>query len=261
MHLSFREFGSFYDPAVGFVARNGFRRVEPNVTWRPRPSISWIRQFEFGVQFRYLESIDTGRPEERQWRFDLFNIDFENSADFDFGITRQFEFLDRPFEISEGIVILPGEYWTWEWGVSGGTPNQKRLSLDTGIGGGGFWNGERFGYDLGLDYRPAAGVELGLEYERNEVTLPQGAFDTNLVRLNTSWDISPWSSFSGNIQYDDVSEIMGVFLKTRWIIAPGNDLYLVYTQNWQRLDSDPLDSRFRTLSQGVTTKLNYTFRF
>ena len=53
MHLSYREFGSFYDPAVGFVTRNGFRRVEPNVTWRPRPDSSWIRQFEFGTQFRY----------------------------------------------------------------------------------------------------------------------------------------------------------------------------------------------------------------
>ena len=261
MHLSYREFGSLYDPAVGFVTRNGFRRVEPNVTWRPRPDISWIRQFEFGTQFRYLASIDTGRPEERQWRFDLLGIEFENSADFDFGVTRQFEYLDHAFEISDGIVILPGEYWTWEWEVSGGTPNQERVSLEMSAGGGSFWSGDRFGYEFELGYRPTAGVELGLEYERNEVVLPQGAFDTDLVRLNTAWDISPWSSVTGNIQYDDVSEIIGIFLKARWIIAPGNDLYLVYTQNWQNLKADRLDQRFTTLSQGGTTKLNYTFRF
>ena len=261
MHLSYREFGSFYDPAVGFVTRNGFRRVEPNVTWRPRPDISWIRQFEFGTQFRYLASIETGRPEERQWQVDILNIDFENSADLDFGVTRQFENLDRAFEISDGIVIQPGEYWTWEWEVSGGTPNQERISLDAGVGGGSFWNGDRFGYELEFGYRPTPGVELGLEYERDEVALPQGAFDTNLFRLNTAWDISPWSSVTGNVQYDDVSEIFGLFLKTRWIIAPGNDLYLVYTQNWQKLRADQLDQRFTTLSQGGITKLNYTFRF
>jgi hypothetical protein len=261
MHLSYREFGSFYDPAVGFVTRNGFRRVEPNVTWRPRPDISWIRQFEFGTQYRYLASIDTGRPVERQWQFDLLNIDFENSADFDFGVTRQFEYLDRAFEISDGIVIQPGEYWTWEWEVSGGTPTQERISLDAGVGGGSFWNGDRFGYELEFGYRPTPGVELGLEYERDEVALPQGAFDTNLFRLNTAWDISPWSSVTGNVQYDDVSEIIGLFLKTRWIIAPGNDFYLVYTQNWQNLRADQLDQRFTTLSQGGSTKLNYTFRF
>ena len=261
MHLSYREFGSFYDPAVGFVTRNGFRRVEPNVTWRPRPDISWIRQFEFGTQFRYLASIDTGRPEERQWEFDLLGIEFENSADFDVGVTRQFEYLDRAFEISDGIVVLPGEYWTWEWEASGGTPSQKPIGLDASFGGGSFWNGDRFGYELALGYRPAAGVELGLEFERNEVTLPQGAFDTNLFRLNTAWDISPWSSVTGNLQYDDVSEIIGLFFKTRWIIAPGNDLYLVYTQNWQNLRGDQLNKRFTTLSQGGSTKLNYTFRF
>ncbi len=260
-HLSYREFGSFYDPAVGFVTRNGFRRVEPNVTWRPRPDISWIRQFEFGTQFRYLASIETGRPEERQWRFDILGIDFENSADFDFGVTRQFEYLDRAFEISDGIVIQPGKYRTWEWEVSGGTPNQERISLDASVGGGGFWNGDRLGYQLELGYRSNSGVELGLEYERDEVALPQGAFDTNLFRLNTAWDISPWSSVTGNVQYDDVSEIIGLFLKTRWIIAPGNDLYLVYTQNWQNLRADQLDQRFTTLSQGGSTKLNYTFRF
>lgn len=261
MHLSYREFGSLYDPAVGFVTRNGFRRVEPNVTWRPRPDISWIRQFEFGTQFRYLESIDTGRPEERQWRFDILGIDFENSADFDFGVTRQFEYLDRAFAISDGIVIQPGEYWTWEWEVSGGTPSQEPMSLDASLGGGSFWNGDRFGYELEFGYRPTAGVELGLEYERNDVALPQGAFDTNLFRLNTAWDISPWSSVTGSVQYDDVSEIVGLFLKTRWIIAPGNDLYVVYTQNWQSLRANQLDRHFTTLSQGGSTKLNYTFRF
>ena len=261
MHLSYREFGSLYDPAVGFVTRNGFRRVEPSVTWRPRPDLSWVRQLEFGAQVRYLESIDTGRPEERQWQFDLLGVDFENSADFDVAVTRQFEYLDRAFEISDGIVILPGEYWTWEWEMSGGTPNQERISLDASVGGGSFWSGDRFGYEVEVGYRPAAGVELGLEYERNEVALPQGAFDTNLFRLNTAWDISPWSSVTGDVQYDDVSEVIGLFVKTRWIIAPGNDLYLVYTQNWQSLRTDQLERQFTTLSQGLSTKLNYTFRF
>ena len=54
------------------------------------------------------------------------------------------------------------------------------------------------------------------------------------------------------------------------VIAPGNDLYLVYTQNWQnlrgdqfdtRFTGDQLDPRFTTLSRGLSTKLNYTFRF
>ena len=59
----------------------------------------------------------------------------------------------------------------------------------------------------------------------------------------------------------DAAECEAAGRRTRWIIAPGNDLYLVYTQNWQNLRADQLDQRFTTLSQGGITKLNYTFRF
>ena len=64
-HLSYREFGDDYDPAVGFVTRNGFRRIEPRIGWGPRPDIDWIRRFDFSAQFRHLESITTGIVEER----------------------------------------------------------------------------------------------------------------------------------------------------------------------------------------------------
>jgi hypothetical protein len=37
-HVSYREFGDDYNPAVGFVTRNGFRRVEPNIAWRRDPT-------------------------------------------------------------------------------------------------------------------------------------------------------------------------------------------------------------------------------
>ena len=58
-HISYREFGEDYDPAVGFVTRTGFRRVEPRIGWGPRPDIDWIRRFNFSAQFRNLESITT----------------------------------------------------------------------------------------------------------------------------------------------------------------------------------------------------------
>ena len=260
-HVSYREFGDAYSPAVGFVNRNDFRRVEPRVAWRPRPAISWIRTLQFDTQFRYLESLSGGVPEERQWQFGLLGLDFESGDDLNFQLSHTFEFLDNSFEISDGIDILPGGYGNWEWEVRGRSASRRVVSVNGNLRGGGFWNGDRFGYELGLDFRPRPGVTVGTEFERNEVTLPQGSFDTNLFRVEGAWDISPWSSVTGNVQYDNVSEIVGLFLKARWIIAPGNDLFLVYTQNWQNLSVDPLDRRFSTLSRGGSTKLNYTFRF
>jgi len=44
----------------------------------------------------------------------------------------------------------------------------------------------------------------------------------------------------------------------RWILTPGNDLYVVYTHNW--LD-EPLLDRLSTLDKRLASKILYTYRF
>ena len=69
-------------------------------------------------------------------------------------------------------------------------------------------------------------------------------------------------SATTQLQYDDVSDIAGLFARLRWIVKPGNDIYFVYTHNWQNLGTDILDnSDLITLSRGGAIKVNYTYRF
>ena len=260
-HLSYREFGHDYSPAVGFVRRNGFRRVEPNIGWRPRPDISWIRRFEFSAQYRYLTDLETGVAEEKQWQLNLFGVDFESGDNVSIQATRQYEFLDSSFEISDGVDILPGGYDYWEYSIRGRTAGRRAVSGDAQLSRGGFWDGDRSRYEMGVTWRPDPGLSLRGEWERNQVDLPRGSFETTLVRVSSGWDMSPWASVTGNVQYDDVSEIVGLFARLRWILHPGNEIYLVYTHNWQNLGPDLLDRDFQTLSRGASTKVSYTYRF
>ena len=39
---------------------------------------------------------------------------------------------------------------------------------------------------------------------------------------------SPWVSITNQLQYDDQSELVGLFARLRWIVKPGNDVYFVY---------------------------------
>jgi hypothetical protein len=65
-------------------------------------------------------------------------------------------------------------------------------------------------------------------------------------------------SLVNNIQYDSQSAVLGWQSRFRWILTPGNDLYLVYTHNW--LD-DPVLSRLSTLDKRFASKILYTYRF
>jgi len=259
-HVSYREFGHEYDPAVGFVTRNGFRRVEPRLAWRPLSDFSWMRRYSISAQYRRLSDLTTGQVEEDQWNLNIFGFDFEAGDRWDIITRRVHEHLDRDFEISDGIVIQPGLYTNWEWSLNGVTARQRKLSGSFNFTNGGFWSGDRFAYTLGLTFRLNPGISISADIERNEVNLPQGNFEVDLTRLEAAWDVNPWASMSGNIQYDTQSGVVGLFARARWIMRPGNDLYVVYTNNWQNLGTSVFDRDFLTLSRGGSVKLNYTYR-
>jgi hypothetical protein len=259
-HLSYREFGHEYDPAVGFVTRNGFRRVEPRLAWRPLSGTSWIRRYSVSAQYRRLANITTGVVEEDQWDLNVFGFDFEAGGSWDIIARRQYEFLDRAFEISDGVVIQPGQYTNWEWTLTARSPSQKKLSANLNFTDGGFWSGDRTRVSLGFTFRPNPGISFSTDIERNDVKLPEGDFTVDLTRFEAAWDINPWASISGNIQYDTQSEIVGLFARARWILRPGNDLFLVYTNNWLNQGESVFDRNFQMLSRGGSVKVNYTYR-
>jgi hypothetical protein len=60
------------------------------------------------------------------------------------------------------------------------------------------------------------------------------------------------------IQYDDVSRILGANFRLRWEISPGNEVYLVYTKNWER-SWDPM-SRFVPLGERGVFKITLSLR-
>ena len=263
-HLSYREFGDDYSPAVGFVTRNNFRRVEPGFSWNPRPGAEAIRQLGFSVLFRNLTDLKTGVLEERVWEFGLLDVDFENGDKVTLKANRLYEYLDRDFGVgAEGIPILAGEYTNWGVTLTGQSARRRPASIRAEVTSAGFWDGDITEYSTGVEYRPQPGYSVGLNYSRNQVELPRGSFNTNLIRADAAWDINPLASVTANVQYDDVSEIMGFFGLAKWLVRPGSEIFVVYTHNWQRPEAGLLDRDrgFETLSRGGAVKVNYTWRW
>ena len=155
--VTYRQLGDDYNPAIGFVTRNAYRRVEPRVGWRPRPDIDWIRRINFSAMFRHLEGLETGLTEEQLWQFKLLGINFESQDNFDVDLKRQYEYLDFDWEISEGVMLPVGAYANWEWAVSARTAGQRVLSGNVRYTKGGFWSGDRTQIGVGIDIRPFGG--------------------------------------------------------------------------------------------------------
>jgi len=183
-------------------------------------------------------------------------VSFNSGEDIQFRTTHTLENLDRPFAIRPGIVVPPGEYTTHNWHLSGSTAGFRPISATLAVSGGSFWSGTRQTIESGLTVRPLPGFDVGATWEHNAVDLAEGAFTADLFQLNTGWHLNPLTSLTGSLQYDNLSELVGLYARLRWILRPGSDLYLVYAHNW----INELD-RIQTLDRNGATKLTYTHRF
>ena len=122
---------------------------------------------------------------------------------------------------------------------------------------GSFYDGTLRQLEFGFTLKPNTHLSLAGRVERNDVSLAEGSFDTQLMTLRADYNFTPNVSWANLVQYDDESRIAGGQSRFRWILKPGNDLFLVLNRGWFR----EFDGNYSTSFNRESVKLQYTFRF
>ena len=258
--ISIREIQPNYDPAVGFVERRGYRRLNPRIDYTPLlRNHPWIQGFRFRTDLN-VQADPENRLLTRELQVRPFEVVFRDSSELRLEVNRQYQRLEEDFEISDGVLLpLGAAYEFTRYRFRGSTARQYVVGVDAEVEIGDFFSGRRRDYSLGLAVRPHRGVALALGAEHSQLELAEGHFDTDVFRLTANTQVSPWISLVNNLQYDSVSRELGWQMRFRWIRRPGNDLYVVYTHDWNEV-REPA-RRLATLDTRLATKLVYTLRF
>jgi hypothetical protein len=255
--ISWRTVEPYYDPAVGFNQRSGYRRLFPVLRFSPRPlTHRYIRRFAWEGQLEWLTDMQN-QLLLRRLNLIVLQMSMHAGDQLQVQVMPQREFLDTPFAIHEGIVLPVGEYTFTRHRVQATTASQRILAAGVEYENGGFYSGDRREVVVALTARPFAGILTSIETEWNRVRLVEGAFSTRVFRSVANVQFSPWVSIGSNLQYDSESGILGWQARFRWILRPGNDIYVVYTHNWQEFEAGP----FRTFDHRAASKVVYTQRF
>lgn len=257
-HISYRELGEAFDPAVGFTPRNSFRRLNPSISYSPQfPKSNLIRQISWNIWFEHLMDLDSTLLTQ-DVRFTLFDISFMRDEQLSFSLTRNFERLNEIFDIRrDGTIFIPAdEYINWYLNASFQTASYRKVSIELAAQAGGFWSGNRTQYSTEVTLRPYPGIELSPEYIRTNIDLEEGNFSAELYRFATNLDFTTSLFFTSILQFDNLSNLLAINNRIRWIITPGPDMFLVYNHNCLEEAS-----RFQTLQRSGTFKLSYTHRF
>lgn len=184
------------------------------------------------------------------------NLRTDTGDGVDWSYTPEFERLSAPFVISPGVMIPPGSYRWGRYQATASTATKRAWVADLTASWGGFYDGTRNQCGLGITWKPSTHASTGVRVERNDVTLPYGRFSTDILSARGDYNFSPNVSWQNLVQYDSESRVLGGQSRFRWILKPGNDLFLVIDRGWLK---EP-DGTYAPSYDKASAKLQYTIR-
>ncbi|MFT4769304.1 MAG: hypothetical protein ACI8RN_002448 [Glaciecola sp.] len=252
--LEYSEVHEDFNPEVGFLLRDDYKRVEAFVMRRFRPND--------------VLGLLEGRPHysvRNYWDLDGFletgfqhldtHWEFRNGYRVDTGVNYVKDGVQEPFEIVDDVFVPAGTYSGPEAQISFNTDLSKPLSFQTRLNVGEKFGGDRVRFAPTLAYRigETFSTELSVVYTEFDLPVPGGDFSVALTRLRLSYSFSPKALLQAVIQYNDSTETLSTNLRFSLLRTANSGLYVVYNEFDERLPGAlPADRQF-------VIKYNYLF--
>lgn len=255
--VSVKEFGESFNPALGFISRQGIRDYSSHLAYTLRPEDRYWQSAYFAVQLHRIEGLAGGLQSQRIG-ITPFEITSRNGDVIFARSNLDKEVLTEPYEISPGVIIPAGDYSWSDSGAEFRAAGHRKVSGRIAMTHGNFYTGELTRLFGNATWQPSARFRANIGFNINDVELPEGDFTTRIVTAGLDFVLSSTLSWVNLIQYDNVSETMGFNMRLHWIPEAGREIFFVINHKLEDFDRD---NTFNSASSDVTAKVNYTFRF
>lgn len=179
-----------------------------------------------------------------------------------FDVNPTYERLFETFEISPGVVLMPGEYrFTRFRSNLFSTAAKRPVSAAVTLAWGNYWSGQAEQVTASLTCKLPPQFALSPSTNQTYARLPEGHFVARISTSNINYAASPSLSFSSLVQYDNRSRNLGWQSRVRWTLEPGHDLFFAVNQGWVQEEGDNRNLRFRAQDSKVSGKFQYSYRF
>jgi hypothetical protein len=238
--------GEDFNPEVGFLETpGGYRRYRFGYgeTWRQEP----IRRLGFRelnphVNYTRLEYLDGGLLNaelhaDNHW-------DWENGNYLAVALNGTWDGLRAPFQIFPGIIVPPGEHGGLRVTTRANTDRRKWLSGDMQWDAGRFLTGDQNSWRIQAIVREGGRFAIDTTWNYREITLPQGAFHTNLGNMRVTYNVTPSLFVQSLLQYNDRTDRWSTNLRFHWLQTAGTGLFLVYNDTESLEGLGPINRAF-----------------
>jgi hypothetical protein len=172
-------------------------------------------------------------------------------------VHRIVEQLDDPFSLNGQVEVGAGRYEMDRHFLTLESNDRRRVKAEVELEWGDFYGGDITRWTVSPFIIPNEHWRAGIEWTQATGSLPAGDFDLAAWQLNLDLSFTPELSWKNLLQYDTGSEQLGFQSRMRWILTPGQDLFLVGQGGWLQRDGERLVAQ----GQALAMKLTWAVRF
>jgi hypothetical protein len=248
--------GESFDPSLGFVPRKGINYNRLGFVYAPRPENGWLRQMFNQLYAKHFKEIGG------QWQsYSVFlapiNCRFESGDRFEVNIHPQGEFLNEPFDISDGVIINEGGYHFVRYRLEMEFAAKRKINGQITYWFGDFYTGKLDQFKMEAAWNPNPLLTLEFNGQRNIGALPEGNFNQTILGTRLRFNFNANLQVNTFVQYDTESELLGWNARLHWIFNPLGDVFLVFNRN----SIQDVTSRWNLQNQQIILKARYNFRW
>ena len=248
-----------FNPALGFVNRRDYERGRLWGAYRHRPQgHRWIRSVMALVSLQQYDTYSTGEFESSSLWMRPFRIENHRGDSYSVALSSGREVLAEPFTVAGSVVIPAGEYEDTGYQIEMDWARERVLAPSLSIGKDDYYGGERVSVQGRVEWRPGSRWYSRVSYQYNEVELAHSQFRTRLIQFRSNLALNVKWSWVNLVQYDNLSESVGINSRLRWNPRAGEDLYVVWNHDFDALAAF---SDMHSRQSEFSVKYSRTFRF
>lgn len=259
--LGFKEVQANFNPAMGYINRSNIRDYTADIGYTHFFRDSFLQSAYFGVDGQRINVID-GDLQSEVLAFRLLELETNSRDRMQLSYQRNKENVLLPFAVFRSpdrtVLIQPGSYSFNEQTIAFNTAGQREFSGRLSMTNGDFYNGQRNNLNGSLSWTQSRYFVMSMSYDWNDISLPQGDFITRLTSVSTQVAFSSTLYWVSLVQYDNLSEEIGINTRIQWIPKAGQEGFIVLNYNLQDKDRNNV---FEAASADLAIKFKYTFRF
>ena len=238
---------------MGFITRTDILRTNAFTRVTTRPPIAGLRRVDAFVVGTYITRTDGALQD---WETGVALSPLWNSGENVTAFyTRGFTRLDEAFDLTDDVLVPPGDYDTWQVGVFANSSQSRPWVAAVQTLAQRFYDGDLLSLIGSLSVTPNHHLSLSFSYTHNDVSIPTGAFTADLASLRISYAFSTRVFLNALLQYNSLDNTVSANVRFNFIHRPGSDFFIVF--NEQRGTEAGL---WDTTDRGAVVKLTYLAR-